>query len=380
VGLQRQLMRDLVVEASYVGNRGVWWSAPPLIDINALTPDRLASFGLDINNANDRALLTRPVRSVTDPRFNKEPYPGFPMGSTVAQTLRPFPQFGGITYRYSPLGVTWYDSLQAKATKRLSHGLDMTAAFTFQKELGLGAENEFFVFGVENPQVNDVYNRSTNKYLSGYSQPFTFVAAGNYTTPRWGNKVVSAFARDWTVGAVMQYASGKPIRVPTANNQLASHLLRNGGTFANRVAGEPLFTQDLNCHCIDPNKDLVLNPRAWVDPPQGQFGSSTAYYNDYREQRRPRESMSVARVFRFGGERNMNLQVRAEFSNIFNRAFMQDPTATNAAAALTCATPGSTSTACTGNWERRTAGLGWINTATVAAPPRQGQLIARFTF
>ena len=29
VGLQREISRDLVVEASYVGNRGVWWERPP---------------------------------------------------------------------------------------------------------------------------------------------------------------------------------------------------------------------------------------------------------------------------------------------------------------------------------------------------------------
>lgn len=381
IGLQREVTRNLVVEAAYVGNRGAWWSAPPLIDINALTPQRLNSFGLDINNADDRRLLATPMNQsyAAQRGFAMLPYPGFPDGSTVAQTLRPFPQFGTITYRYSPLGKTWYDSLQAKATQRFSHGLDFTAAFTFQKELTLGAENEFFVGGVENPQVNDVYNRSQNKYLSGFSQPYTFVIAANYTTPRAGfNSVMKYIVGDWVVGAVMQYATGKPIRVPTANNQLASHLFR--GTFANRVPGQPLFLQDLDCHCFDPNKTLVLNSAAWSDPPQGQFGTSAAYYNDYREQRRPRESMSLARNFRMGKEGRMNLQVRAEFTNIFNRTFQADPTSTNAAAAVTCATPGSTSTACTGNWARRTGGFGWINTATVASPARQGQLVARFTF
>jgi hypothetical protein len=181
------------------------------------------------------------------------------------------------------------------------------------------------------------------------------------------------------VVAVPPHASGKPIRVPAANNQLASHLFR--GTFANRVNGQPLFLQDLNCHCFDPNKELALNPAAWTDPAQGTFGTSAAYYNDYREQRRPRESMSVARNFRLGArDRNMNLQVRAEFTNIFNRAFMQNPVDTNANAAVTCATTGSTATACTGGFERRTGGFGWINTATVAAAARSGQLVARFTF
>ena len=46
--------------------------------------------------------------------------------------------------------------------------------------------------------------------------------------------------------------------MPKAQNNLAATLFRN--TLSNRVPGVPLFTKDLNCHCIDPNKDFVLNP------------------------------------------------------------------------------------------------------------------------
>ncbi|MBV9507509.1 MAG: TonB-dependent receptor [Acidobacteriia bacterium] len=66
IGLQRQVANNLVVEASYVGNRGVWWTAPVLADqaYNALTPQSLKqNWGLDITNANDRALLGLPINS-----------------------------------------------------------------------------------------------------------------------------------------------------------------------------------------------------------------------------------------------------------------------------------------------------------------------------
>jgi len=91
-----------------------------------------------------------------------------------------------------------------------------------------------------------------------------------YTVPSLRtNKILSWAARDWTVGAFLAYSSGLPILAPAANNALASLLFR--GTFANRVPGEPLSTQDLNCHCFDPNKEFVLNPKAWTDPAQGQW-------------------------------------------------------------------------------------------------------------
>src|SRR5262249_46393936 len=94
-GLQREILRDLVVEAEYVGNRGIWWESNGQINLNALTPSRLALFGLDPTKPADQALLVSAVSSATAAArgFSKVPYAGFPNGQTVAQALRPYPPF-----------------------------------------------------------------------------------------------------------------------------------------------------------------------------------------------------------------------------------------------------------------------------------------------
>ena len=48
-----------MVEASYVGNRGAWWEGNELINVNAISAERLATFGLSLDNADDRTLLVR---------------------------------------------------------------------------------------------------------------------------------------------------------------------------------------------------------------------------------------------------------------------------------------------------------------------------------
>ena len=58
ISLQREITRDLVVDVAYVGNRGDGFTANNLININAISDERLRSFGLDLNNAADRTLLT----------------------------------------------------------------------------------------------------------------------------------------------------------------------------------------------------------------------------------------------------------------------------------------------------------------------------------
>ena len=141
VAVQRELFKNLVVEVAYVGNRGVWLEANELVNVNAINPARLRALGIDITNAADRQLLTSRIDSAarSSARF-QAPYAGFPGSATVMQSLRPFPQFNDrLGVRWAPLGNNWYDSLQVKLTKRYSQGLEMTAAYTWQKELVLGS-------------------------------------------------------------------------------------------------------------------------------------------------------------------------------------------------------------------------------------------------
>jgi hypothetical protein len=371
-GIQREIARDLVVDLYYIGNRGAWWQAPALLNLNAININTLAAHGLNINNPADVALLTLPLSNPqVIARGFGQPYPGFPTGQTLAQSLRPFPQFTTINAYWDPLGDTWYNALQIKATKRFSHGLTFLSTFSYQKTLVNGTE-----IGEPNPGttgsavVNDVFNRRNSKYISVYDQPYLFNISITYTTPKIeGNKVLSYIARDWTIGAFLQYSSGFPIAAPLANNNLSNQLFQS--TFANRVPGVPLFTVDPNCHCYDPNKTFLLNPAAWVNPPAGQFGTSAGYYADYRTQRRPTENMNLGRTWRI--KERASFQLRFELTNVFNRAFWGNPTSTNAQATQTRQPNGNAA-----------SGFGFMNTITPGFTggqvPRNGVLIGRFQF
>lgn len=372
LGIQREISPNLLAEATYVGNRGAWWNAGGLICPNCVTPQILSNYGLSLNNPNDLTLLASPVSSpLAISRGFGLPYPGFPTSATVAQSLRPFPQYGNISnWHWVPDGDTWYESLQTKLTKRFSHGIEFGSAFTWSKQLTLGVEDDFG--RGDGVITNNVFNRPNNKDLSVFDQPFQFVFSGSYTTPKLStgnrftaNKAVSWIARDWQIGTLLRYTSGLPIPSPTSTNNLATYLFQS--TLFNRVPGVSLFTQNLNCHCFDPTETFVLNPAAWSNPGPGQWGTAAAYYSDFRYQRRPVENMSIARNFRI--KERANLQIRAEFTNVFNRTEMNNPTATNPLATQTKNAAGQT-----------TAGFGYINTGSTFSAPRSGQLVGRFTF
>ena len=359
IGLQREILPSLLVEAAYVGNRGNWLTANNLVSPNGLSDQLLSQYGLNRLNPNDQALLVSRIDSpLALSRGFRAPYAGYPGSATVAQTLRPFPQFNSaLTPRWAPLGNSWYDSLQAKVTKRYSHGLDLTASFTWQKEM---------TNVVPNNSVNNVFNRANQKTIADNSQPLVFVVAFNYLTPRvTENRWIRSALGGWTVGGLLRYSSGTPIPLPLATTNMNQLVFQN--TFMNRVPGEPLYLKNLNGGDVDPNAEFVLNPKAWANPAPGEWGVSAPFYNDYRYARRPDEQFSLGREFRFA-ERT-RLSVRAEFFNAFNRYFPANPDSGNPLQTQQRNPQGVP-----------TAGFGRINSSNLGSAPRNGQLVARFEF
>jgi len=407
IGLQREITKDLVVEAAYVGNRGVWWAAQTLSPFasNGIPPSTLAARSLSLDNPDDRRLLTSPINSAYAAQrgFGTPPYPGFPTGLTVSQTLRPFPQYTGIVQTWNPLGNTWYDSLQAKATKRLSKGMDFVVTYTYSKSLALGAEENNNYGSVVNPIINNVFNRQGNKTLSGLDQPHSLVIAGTYNLPAlfksasdFASKMLSWVASDWQIGGVLRYASGYPFRVPASTTNLNALIFQN--TLVERVPGEPLFATtwvdkhgvtheneelNINCGCFDPTRTFVLNPKAWRNPPDGKFSVSNSHYSDFRQQRRPSESFSVARRFRM--TERATFMLRAEFTNIFNRTGLNVPSVANPFSAQTRDKDGFStggfgyiSPAAVGGSNTNPAAAGTASFAT--PPPRSTTIVARVQF
>ncbi len=183
---------------------------------------------------------------------------------------------------------------------------------------------------------------------------------------------------DWQVGALATYASGTPILVPASANLLNTDTFQTA-SYLDRVPGVPLFLKDLNCHCFDPTKTLVLNAAAWTDPAPGTFGTSAAYYSDYRSERHPVENFSAGRTFQI--REQMSLSIRAEFINIFNRTVLPAPSSTTPLTPPTCFVSGYTGpTGACQPGATIASGFGFIQTSNIPGTPRQGQIAARFRF
>jgi hypothetical protein len=354
-----------------------------------------------MNSASDRALLTdqmtNPAVQARFPQFaitnvNGTPtvpsvYAGFPATQLLEQALRAVPQWGGVSpWLGPPLGKTWYDSMQVKVTKRYSHGLQAQGNFTWAKGDVIGAASDSSYYLGGQAISGDIYNYNDNKQLNQYVRPLAMTITFSYTTPKFaaggfGMKVLSQAARDWQLGAVLRYQSGALIGDPASLNLLTQQLGRTnpagfttsfGNNYQN-LTGQPLFLVNPNCGCFNPQTAQVLNPAAWTDAPAGTWGTAAPFYNNYRWQRQPAESMSFARNFRVGKEGKYTLQVRGEFFNIFNRTFLSAPSVANPLLPI--------GTINSGGNIINSSGFGSIATAAgVGTQPRNGQLVVKFTF
>jgi hypothetical protein len=341
VGFQREITRDLIVEASYVANRAAWTSGP-LGKLSQISPQTYAAYGLypypgtgpcssgsgvcansTYNNFADYTLLGQSLSSTTVKNAlaahgfsNFLPYAGFPAADSLGQALYPYPQFGNISITGSPTGDSKYDSLQIKTTKRLSHGLQVNGSFTWAQ-------------GFYRPTRQDFFNPASAVWELQNIPPRDLNFAAIYTVQKAGflPRYLNLLTKDWQIGWYANYQSGAFLTPPTSPtlNFLSSEDIR--------VSGQPLYTPGVNINNLstyNPYYTQVLNPNAWEPcPTDAVCASASVLYKDFRAPRTPSENGSIGRHFRVGKEGKYDFFVRAEFVNIFNRTLMPAPTTTN---------------------------------------------------
>ncbi len=408
-GFQREITRDFIAEASYVGNRGAWEPGGPLGYESQISPATFAKYGLypypgsgpsgynyapagvtcTAGNDCDRAILNLPL---TNPAVvakmaaagisNIAPYPGF-AGTTLLSALYKFPQFGNIEPTNSPTGNSKYDSLQVKVTKRLSRGLLANGAYTWAKGLVRTAPEDFF-----NPNTNIFALQQIPPQAVTFNITYTIQKFNYSFLPSTVNKISNVALKDWQIGFFAQYQSGQFLLPPLSS--VNAEFLASEDV---RVKGQPLYNVNINdIHSYNPQSQVVLNPAAWAPCPTNSVcggastsgayvGAATMYYADFRGPRQPRENANIGRHFRI--KEKYDFYIRGEFVNIFNRTILPNPTTTNPQLAPTLGAGGGSIL---------TGGFGVINAynapgafpaptaGATALLGRTGTIIAKFQF
>jgi hypothetical protein len=317
VTVERQVTNSLMVSAAFVGNKGTHIYDGSM-QVNQLNP---AYFSLG------SALLQSNINSpLAQAAGIQAPFPGFSdlfgARATVAQALRPFPQYQNVSIVGAPYDSSTYSSFQLKADQRLTAGLSATFAYTRSKFLSDGVE-----FTTGSPLRQNYYQRE--KFLYPTDQPNIISLSFNYALPYGRGSqtgVMRKLLGGWSVSGFGTYGSGYPIQVTSVN---VNSFAFTGGLRPN-LTGQPLRATT-GGGGFDPNRDYYLNPAAFSQPAALTFGNAPVYL-PVRAPMMINESFGVFKNTRIG-ERVTN-QFRVEMSNPFNRVVFGSPVGDMSSAAF----------------------------------------------
>jgi hypothetical protein len=134
----------------------------------------------------------------------------------------PFPGLAPLVFRLSSTGSSNYNSLQASINKRLSHGLQFLAAYTFSKSIDDAADTlgsaafGFYGSPIFGQQVfNDQHNLAAQRGLSDFDRTHRLVLSYTWNLPQPVNRnnLSGKLARGWALSGVVTLQSGFPFSI-----------------------------------------------------------------------------------------------------------------------------------------------------------------------
>jgi hypothetical protein len=313
INLQREFGKFLV-EVDYAEVRGRGLNST--VDLNQVNPSFL-SLG---------SLLQQQISSpaVVAAGF-KKPYANFPDTGTLAQSLRPFPQFLNVWSRNSGQGRTWYDAATLKVHRRFG-AWQFSASYVRSKSLGLLTYRQ--IFSQNQVYLQDMYNVNQGKSYLPLDQPNVFDFLSTYDLPFGSGKhffshssrLVNAFIGNWTIADTHNYRSGNLIALTCPNT--LSGVLFTDARMCNANGGDVLTGQSRTS--LNPNNpaSVYFNAAAFSVPGQLSFGTSSQYNSKFRQPPFLADNVALIKqvyVWPSGDGSRMRLQFRADAFNPFNR-------------------------------------------------------------
>jgi len=291
--VSHQLMKDTVLEASYIGNHGLHiWRRN--VNANDIAPN-LSCRGGACDGSTDSARLqyARATNNIKSPRDNIAHNAG-----TLLADNRVLRGIGDVPTDMSN-GNSSYHAMQVWLNRRFSNRLAFQAAYTWGHAISDVSLTSF------TNTTSDPFNFRSDKGDADLDRRQTFVGNVVYVLPafqEWGKAAEFALG-DWQLNGILSYFGATPIELTTGFNSIGT---------ASAVGQRPNYTgAPLYLHG-DPTKHL--NPAAFATPAVGQAGSLGK--GAVRGKALTNIDFSMAKNWRF--KERYGFQFRAEFFNLLN--------------------------------------------------------------
>jgi hypothetical protein len=305
--VQRELPGQIMLQAGYVGNRGLQLqrTAESGMNIDQINPSYL-SLGSKLNQ-----LVTNPFYGVVNSGVFTTPT------ITEGQLLRPYPQFTSVVPLFESGANSYFNSLQVQFRKRFSHGLQIEGSYAWSKVIDDGTNNQ------------NSYNTRATRSVTSYNIPQRFVVSYIYEIPfghgrHFGASTPGAVnwaLGGWQVNGITTLQSGTPLSIGASNvadlsqpNAAATNLPE----WANCTGQSPLLSGPVGSRLSE-----YFNTAAFSQPAAFTLGNCSPYISDLHV---PRTSNTDFAIFKeFYPREHIRVQFRAEFFNAANHVIFSGP-------------------------------------------------------
>jgi hypothetical protein len=361
LNVQREMGWNTLVTAAYVANRAIHLPSQNN-KIDQLNPTYLAQYGDVIDPVTNQSVLADTFSSGRAQAMGfTEPYPNFVNdfggGSTVVQSLVPYPQYSYIFNNFEGFGTTWYNSAQVQAEKRFTNGLSFLIGYTLSHLM----DNTNSGFSSFTTGGINKYNQKPEWVTSDQNRTNTLKASGTYELPIGpGKKYVNNYKMGnlvggWQVGWILDYEAGTPngpgengIPFPNGFNRPD----RNSGV-GNSTAS---YSRARDQFIKKIPFGQIWNPAAFsVTPTQYVLGNADRNYSGQKNPAYYMEDLNAKKIFAFGERYRAILSV--DYFNAFNRTRFNNP-----------------------DNNRSNGTYGQVKDQGSQIPNRQGQVSLRFEF
>ena len=200
-----------------------------------------------------------------------------------------------------------YHALQLQFTRRLSHGLQALASYTYSHSIDIASSDSGLNASVGFSDPNADRGNSDFDVRHAFSAAVTY----DIPVPEW-NAAADAVVRGWSVDTIVTARSATPVDV-VAGFGFGPFF---SFTRPDLVPGQPLYLDDPGAP-----GGRRFNPAAFAEPPPGRQG--TLGRNVLRGLSVTQVDLALRREFSL--RERVRLQFRAEFFNIFNHPNFGDP-------------------------------------------------------
>ncbi len=330
-GVQYQLPSNAKLEVSYMGNSG------RNLHDGSLNPTNFPTWGSYSQLLNSGKIWNWVWDSGSAASAGVPyPYPGFSGEAYFA--INPYPQVqaqydGGVLFTNSPLGQSGYNAITVEGTKQRG-ALNLDLSYNWSRSTG-NTGSAFFDTWSFNHWWQDPYKY---KYEAHWPSIYDTVKGyATYVLPfgqgrRFlaGSRKLDYLVGGWTAGTIVSYGNAGQMGAVGSTNYYPgwSAVYTNVAAHPNFKNTFKKYNPSWNPTVAGASTDadsLFVDPSNFSNPTYGQLGNSPTLFSNWRGWAAPQENASLLKKTKFGSDGRYVVTLRAEFFDIFNRHYWDNP-------------------------------------------------------